>query len=223
MMANQCDASMSYGLSTTETSSSIPFDDTADATTPSAPSRKHLRKAAGEIWNDPTLDEWPDDDFRVFCGDLGNEVTDDVLANAFRKYKSFQKAKVIRDKRTGKSRGYGFVSFLSAEDLLAALVEMNRKYVGNRPIRVSKSKWQEREIGSDKNKKMNEHLRTVATNSKTLKKFKRLKPVTGGNKAAKSRDAPSRRVHRGYQGPKPPPFGNFGRRSTATGATTGSI
>ncbi len=43
--------------------------------------------------------------YRIFCGDLGNEVTDEILATAFRKYSSFLKARVIRDKRTGKSRG----------------------------------------------------------------------------------------------------------------------
>ena len=41
-------------------------------------------------------------DFRVFVGDLGNEVTDDVLRQAFQRYPSFQKAKVLRDKKTGK-------------------------------------------------------------------------------------------------------------------------
>lgn len=35
-------------------------------------------------------------DFRLFCGDLGNEVTDEMLGSAFRKYKSFAKAKVGR-------------------------------------------------------------------------------------------------------------------------------
>lgn len=48
---------------------------------------------------------------RVFCGDLGNEVTDEVLASAFRKYKSFDKARVVRDKRTGKTKGYGAQGF----------------------------------------------------------------------------------------------------------------
>ena len=51
------------------------------------------------------------DDFRVFCGDLGNEVTDDTLARAFNKYPSFLKAKVVRDKRSMKTKGFGFVSF----------------------------------------------------------------------------------------------------------------
>ena len=67
------------------------------------------------------------DDFRLFCGDLGNEVNDDVLTRAFNKYPSFQKAKVIRDKRSGKSRGYGFVSFKDSQDYIRAMREMNGK------------------------------------------------------------------------------------------------
>ncbi|KAE9619052.1 putative RNA recognition motif domain-containing protein [Lupinus albus] len=51
---------------------------------------------------------------------------------------------VVRDKRTGKTKGYGFVSFASPSDLAAALKEMNGKYVGNRPIKLRKSKWKER-------------------------------------------------------------------------------
>ncbi len=33
------------------------------------------------------------DDFRLFCGDLGNEVSDQTLAKTFSRYKSFAKAK----------------------------------------------------------------------------------------------------------------------------------
>lgn len=75
--------------------------------------KKIMRKAAGNVWEDPTLEEWPENDYRIFCGDLGNEVTDDVLANAFKKYPSFVKARVIRDKKTLKSKGFGFVSILN--------------------------------------------------------------------------------------------------------------
>ncbi|KAI4301973.1 hypothetical protein L6164_035202 [Bauhinia variegata] len=51
---------------------------------------------------------------------------------------------VVTDKRTGKTKGYGFVSFANPSDLAAALKEMNGKYVGNRPIKLRKSKWKER-------------------------------------------------------------------------------
>jgi len=48
----------------------------------------------GGRWRDPTLDEWPENDFRIFVGDLGNECNDDALGKAFQKYPSFAKAKV---------------------------------------------------------------------------------------------------------------------------------
>ena len=67
------------------------------------------------------------EDFRIFCGDLGNEVSDEVLARAFSRYPSFQKAKVVRDKRTNKTRGFGFVSFKDPNDFVKAIREMNGK------------------------------------------------------------------------------------------------
>ncbi|KAL5701899.1 hypothetical protein ACHQM5_027182 [Ranunculus cassubicifolius] len=102
------------------------------------------RKAAGQSWEDPTLAEWPENDYRIFCGDLGNEVNDDVLTKAFIRFPSFNMARVVRDKRTGKTRGYGFVSFSNPSDLAAAIKEVNGKYVGNRPIKLRKSTWKER-------------------------------------------------------------------------------
>ena len=76
---------------------------------------KYKMSSAGSAWEDPSLHEWPDDDHRIFVGDLGNECNDDLLAQAFQHYKSFQKAKVVREKNSGKSRGYGFVSMLDVE------------------------------------------------------------------------------------------------------------
>lgn len=40
--------------------------------------------------------------FRLFVGDLSNDVSDEVLANAFNKYTSFTKARVIRDRLSQK-------------------------------------------------------------------------------------------------------------------------
>ncbi|TKR60359.1 hypothetical protein L596_027616 [Steinernema carpocapsae] len=97
-------------------------------------------------WEDPSLAEWDPNDFRIFCGDLGNEVSDELLAKAFRKYPSFQKAKVVRDHRTNKSKGYGFVSFRLQDDFVKACREMDGKYVGNRPIKLRKSQWKDRNI-----------------------------------------------------------------------------
>merc|ERR1712232_1142755 len=74
-----------------------------------------IRVAGGKVWEDTSLLEWPEDDYRIFVGDLGNDVTDSVLAQAFEHYPSFAKAKVVRDRITTKSKGYGFVSLLCRE------------------------------------------------------------------------------------------------------------
>ncbi|KAI9999807.1 hypothetical protein NQD34_011650 [Periophthalmus magnuspinnatus] len=108
--------------------------------------KKCIRTAAGTSWEDASLLEWDSDDFRIFCGDLGNEVNDDILARAFSRYPSFLKAKVVRDKRTGKTKGYGFVSFKDPNDYVRAMREMNGKYVGSRPIKLRKSMWKDRNI-----------------------------------------------------------------------------
>ncbi|RKP38969.1 hypothetical protein BJ085DRAFT_11423, partial [Dimargaris cristalligena] len=108
--------------------------------------RKLLRAAGGEVWEDNTLEEWDENDFRLFAGDLGNDMTDQILASAFSKYPSFSKAKVVQDKRTGKNKGYGFISFKDPADYSKAWREMNGKYIGNRPIKLRKSNWKDRSV-----------------------------------------------------------------------------
>ena len=86
-----------------------------------------LRKGAGTVYEDQTLLEWnPGENraeslypgymlilypawFRLFVGDLSNDVSDDVLANSFNKYTSFTKARVIRDRLSGKVRYFQVV------------------------------------------------------------------------------------------------------------------
>ncbi|XP_052564250.1 RNA-binding protein 42-like [Culex pipiens pallens] len=108
--------------------------------------RKTVRVAGGQTWEDPSLGDWADDDFRIFCGDLGNDVNDELLTRTFNKFASFQRAKVIRDKRTSKSKGYGFVSFKDPQDFIRAMKEMDGRYVGSRPIKLRKSTWKNRSI-----------------------------------------------------------------------------
>ncbi|KAJ9590060.1 hypothetical protein L9F63_016822 [Diploptera punctata] len=114
--------------------------------------KKSIRMAGGQIWEDNSLQEWEDDDFRIFCGDLGNDVTDEILTRAFSKYQSFLKAKVIRDKRSNKTKGFGFVSFKDPQDFIKAMKEMNGRYIGSRPIKLRKSTWRARNIDTVRKK-----------------------------------------------------------------------
>ncbi|XP_026482752.1 RNA-binding protein 42-like [Ctenocephalides felis] len=113
---------------------------------PRKKNKKLIRTAGGQTWEDPSLQDWEDDDFRIFCGDLGNDVTDELLIRTFNKYPSFLKAKVIRDKRTNKSKGFGFISFKDPADFIKAMKEMDGRYVGSRPIKLRKSCWKNRSL-----------------------------------------------------------------------------
>merc|ERR1719478_1450697 len=42
--------------------------------------KQYKMAAAGASWEDQTLHDWPEDDHRIFVGDLGNECNDDLLA-----------------------------------------------------------------------------------------------------------------------------------------------
>ena len=97
-----------------------------------------VRKGGGETWEDPTLLEWGNH-HRLFIGNLAGEVTDESLLKAFSKYPSVQKARVVRDKRTTKSKGFGFVSLADADEYFQAAKEMQGKYIGSHPVLVRRA------------------------------------------------------------------------------------
>jgi RNA recognition motif. (a.k.a. RRM, RBD, or RNP domain) len=98
-----------------------------------------LRAGGGTTWADSTLLEWNPAHFRLFVGNLAGEVTDESLLKAFSKYPSVQKARVVRDKRTTKSKGYGFVSFSDGDEYFAAGRDMQGKYIGSHPVLLKRS------------------------------------------------------------------------------------
>ena len=98
-----------------------------------------VRSGGGQTWQDPSLLEWDPAHFRLFVGNLAGEVTDESLLKAFAKYTSVQKARVVRDKRTTKSKGYGFVSFTDGEEYFQAARDMQGKYIGSHPVLLRKS------------------------------------------------------------------------------------
>jgi hypothetical protein len=98
-----------------------------------------VRSGGGKEWTDSSLLEWDPAHFRIFVGNLAGEVTDESLLKAFIKYGSVQKARVIRDKRTTKSKGYGFVSFSDGDDYFRAARDMQGKYIGSHPVLIKRA------------------------------------------------------------------------------------
>lgn len=98
-----------------------------------------VRQGGGKKWTDDSLLEWDPAHLRLFVGNLGGETNDDALLKAFSRWETVQKARVVRDKRTNKSKGYGFVSFSGADDFFDAAKTMNKAYIQNRPVVVRKA------------------------------------------------------------------------------------
>lgn len=84
------------------------------------------------------IDDWPAGGFRLFIGNLGNEVGDKELMDHFSKYPSLQRGRVIRDKKSGASKGFGFLCFGDPLEGVRAKREMDQSWLSSRPIRIKK-------------------------------------------------------------------------------------
>ncbi|KAL9992665.1 putative RNA recognition motif domain, nucleotide-binding alpha-beta plait domain superfamily [Helianthus debilis subsp. tardiflorus] len=86
---------------------------------------------AGERKQDDTPD------YTIFVGDLAADVTDYTLLETFRAhYPSVKGAKVVTDRITGRTKGYGFVKFGDESEQLRAMTEMNGRLCSTRPMRI---------------------------------------------------------------------------------------
>ncbi|KAL0009790.1 hypothetical protein SO802_004898 [Lithocarpus litseifolius] len=75
--------------------------------------------------------------FNIFVGDLSPEVTDATLFACFSVYPSCSDARVMWDQKTGRSRGFGFVSFRNQQDAQSAINDLTGKWLGSRQIRCN--------------------------------------------------------------------------------------
>ncbi|XP_042377403.1 RNA-binding protein L-like isoform X1 [Zingiber officinale] len=75
--------------------------------------------------------------YTIFVGDLAADVTDYLLQETFKKhYTSVKGAKVVTDRLTGHSKGYGFVKFGDPNEQTRAMTEMNGVYCSTRAMRI---------------------------------------------------------------------------------------
>ena len=81
---------------------------------------------------------------KLFVGSLAFSVTDDELSDFFKSAGTVESAKVITDRETGRSRGFGFVEMSSDEEAQAAIKELDGKELNGRAIAVNEARPQEK-------------------------------------------------------------------------------
>lgn len=76
---------------------------------------------------------------KLFIGGLAWHTDDQTLRNKFEEFGQVQEAIVVKDRDTGRSRGFGFVRFSQDSEAEAAIQSMNNTEFDGRPIRVDKA------------------------------------------------------------------------------------
>ncbi len=74
---------------------------------------------------------------KLFVGGLSFETDDQSLKNAFSGFGEVTEARVITDRDSGRSRGFGFVNYSSDESAKEAMSAMDGQELNGRNIRVS--------------------------------------------------------------------------------------
>ena len=79
---------------------------------------------------------------KIYVGGLPYSTTEQELSDLFGQHGSVQSAKVITDKYTGQSRGFGFVEMGSDDEAKAAIGALNETDLGGRTLTVNEAKPQ---------------------------------------------------------------------------------
>lgn len=74
---------------------------------------------------------------RLFIGGISYGMDDQSLRESFTEYGEVIEARIIHDRETGRSRGFGFVSFTSNEEAAAAIAAMDGKDLHGRLVHVN--------------------------------------------------------------------------------------
>ena len=79
----------------------------------------------------------------IYVGNLSFDVTDAQLQGAFEAHGTVNKANVVTDRDTGRSRGFGFVEMANDDEGKAAIEALNGSDLGGRALTVNLAKPRE--------------------------------------------------------------------------------
>jgi RNA recognition motif-containing protein len=75
----------------------------------------------------------------IYVGNLSWSMTDEDLNNLFSQYGTITSAKILKDKMSGRSKGFGFVEMDDAEAAKSAIAALNEQEVQGRKLIVNES------------------------------------------------------------------------------------
>lgn len=79
----------------------------------------------------------------IYVGNLSYGMSEDELREAFAAYGDVSSVKILSDRETGRSRGFGFVEMPNQSEGEAAVAQLNGKEIGGRTLRVNEARPRE--------------------------------------------------------------------------------
>ena len=79
----------------------------------------------------------------IYVGNLPWSIRDQELADAFSEFGTVDRASVITERPSGRSKGFGFVTMNDNSEAQTAIDAMNGKDMGGRPLKVNEAKPRE--------------------------------------------------------------------------------
>jgi len=76
----------------------------------------------------------------IYIGNLSYDMSEEDLRNSFEDHGVVDSAKIITDRETGRSKGFGFVEMPNEEEAKGAIQELNGALVNGRPLKVNEAK-----------------------------------------------------------------------------------
>lgn len=76
----------------------------------------------------------------IYVGNIAYELSEDELREAFSSYGEVESARIITDRFTGRSKGFGFVEMADDEQAQKAIDEMNGRELSGRALRVNEAR-----------------------------------------------------------------------------------
>jgi len=81
-----------------------------------------------------------DDSVNIYVGNLSFQVTEEDLRIEFEKFGKVSKASVIKDKFSGKSKGFGFIEMPNGSEAELAIKKLDGAYVRGRNLKVNEAR-----------------------------------------------------------------------------------
>lgn len=81
----------------------------------------------------------------IFVGNLNFRMEEDQLEQLFAEFGEVSSVRIMKDKITGRARGFGFVSMPNESEADAAITSLDGREIQGRPLRVNKAEPSNRE------------------------------------------------------------------------------